>query len=73
MEETKVPLYPVSSVIIRVSAEQGLVMINLPYFTGFNTDKQQLHHDHAYALLEEHAKHMRDLLDDALQRIANAK
>jgi hypothetical protein len=72
MTEIKVPLHPVANIIVRVNAENGLVMLNLPYFTGFNTDKQQIHHDHAYAILEEHAGQLRDLLDDALKRIADA-
>jgi len=73
MEEKKVPLYPVSNIIVRVNAEAGLVMLNLPYLTGFNTPQQQEHHDHAYAMLEEHAQQLRALLDDCLQRIADAK
>ena len=73
MEDRKVPLYPISNMEVRVNAEKGLVMINLPYFTGFNTAEQKEHHDHSYALLEEHAQFLRKFLDDALQQIAEVK
>lgn len=73
MTEKKVPVYPIANLQVSVNAEKNFVMLNMPYFTGLNTEKQHEHHDHAYGMLAEHAELLRDLLNDALQRIAEAK
>lgn len=73
MPEKNVPLHPASGIQVKVKPDVGLVVVHVPYWTDFNTEKQELHDDHAYALLEEQALELRNSLNEALRRIAAAK
>ena len=70
MAERKiVNMYPVGDVQVRVGTEHKVVVLHLPYFTGFGTKQQVEHSDHAYCLLPEQAQLLRDSLNTALMQI----
>jgi hypothetical protein len=60
----------VGDVQVRVGTEHKIVVLNIPYFTGFGTKQQREHNDHAYALLPEQAQLLRDSLNTALMQVS---
>jgi hypothetical protein len=69
MAEKNVHMYPVSGVQVRVGTEYKVVVVHLPYITGFGTAQQQERQDHAYCLLPEQAALLRDSLTTALMQV----
>ncbi len=63
-------LYPVAGIQVQVETEQRVVLVHLPYFTDFGTDKQQEHQQRAYVMLPEQAAILRDSLSEALKRLS---
>jgi len=68
-EQKIVNMYPVADLQVRVGTEHKVVIVHLPYFTGFGTKQQREHGDHAYCLLPEQAELLRDSLTTALMQV----
>jgi hypothetical protein len=64
-----VDLYPVAGIQVEIEGEPKLVVVHLPYLTGFGTPQQQEHQDRAYCFMPEQAEILRDALTAALNRL----
>jgi BssS protein family len=64
-----VDLYPVAGVQVEIEGEPKLVVVHLPYLTGFGSPQQREHQDRAYCFMPEQAEALRDALTEALNRL----
>lgn len=69
MNQRTATVYPVAGLEVKVETEKRIVIVHLPYFSDFGTEKQQENAERAYVMLPEQAAILRDSLTAALDRL----